>query len=99
MALVRPLKRKVHFYEVTVTASNKKPGPESSILIRFFPVAEDQTVIVRTKNFARFDEDSFIKELAVLVEEHSTVVINDMNNVLDAAGDATNEVHYICSSV
>ena len=92
MTLARPLKPKIHYYEITVTAANKAAGPKSSIIIRFFPVTQDETVIVKTTNFARFDENSFIDELGQLIEEQSTVVINDMKNVLDSDGNPINEV-------
>ena len=93
MTLARPLKPKIHYYEITVTAANKAAGPKSSIIIRFFPVTQDKTVIVKTTNFARFDENSFIDELGQLIEEQSTVVINDMKNVLDSDGNPINEVN------
>ena len=92
MTLARPLKPNIHYYEITVTAANKAAGPKSSIIIRFFPVTQDETVIVKTTNFARFDENSFIDELGQLIEEQSTVVINDMKNVLDSDGNPINEV-------
>ena len=99
ITLEKALRSDVHYYELVVTSKNRADGPTSKIDVRFYPITEENTVRVQTKNYLEFNEEEFAEELAELYGQDASVVINDVLPLVRDESSQGNQVQIKISMI